>query len=206
MKSYPSIPSSVPSTGDQKLYVFDKLDGSNIRVEWTRKKGFVKYGTRTRLLDKTDLQFGEVPTLFEDNYAEIYQPLLHAQKTWQKAILFFEYHGEHSFAGNHHEADEKRLTLLDCAPYKKGILPPKEFLKIFEGVDHATLLLHGKVDSEFVCSVRDSTLEGMTFEGVIVKGLRCKTGPGMFKIKSQRWYDKLKGVCQDDLDLYNKLK
>lgn len=28
------------------IYAFDKLDGSNIRFEWSRKRGFYKFGTR----------------------------------------------------------------------------------------------------------------------------------------------------------------
>ena len=54
MKSYPTIPRQ-----NRRLnyaYVFDKLDGSNIRAEWNPKKGFYKFGSRTRLLG-TDQEF-----------------------------------------------------------------------------------------------------------------------------------------------------
>jgi len=45
MKSYPSIPGK--HTNGIPLTVFDKLDGSNIRAEWSKKRGFYKFGTRT---------------------------------------------------------------------------------------------------------------------------------------------------------------
>ena len=50
MKSYPSIPKF--SFGDIKLHTFDKLDGSNLRFEWTKKKGWYKFGTRSWLKKK----------------------------------------------------------------------------------------------------------------------------------------------------------
>ena len=47
MKQYPSISHDIRSV---QAYAFDKLDGSNIRAEWHPKKGFWKFGSRTRLL------------------------------------------------------------------------------------------------------------------------------------------------------------
>lgn len=67
MKTYPSIPRSTgQSFQEYDAYVFDKLDGSNLRFEWSRKKGWVKYGTRRRLFDTTDPVFGEAITLFHE--------------------------------------------------------------------------------------------------------------------------------------------
>ena len=57
MKEYPSILSAtdlLARSGDylgRPFVAFDKLDGSNIRAEWDRKKGWHRFGSRRRLLD-----------------------------------------------------------------------------------------------------------------------------------------------------------
>jgi hypothetical protein len=43
MKTYPSISRDIVG---QPIYAFDKLDGSNIRAEWSKKNGFHKFGSR----------------------------------------------------------------------------------------------------------------------------------------------------------------
>ena len=50
MKSYRSIPFANKIPENETFYVFDKLDGSNIRAEWNPKKGFYKFGSRSQLL------------------------------------------------------------------------------------------------------------------------------------------------------------
>lgn len=62
MKDYPSIPGSSKAP-QLPCIAFKKYDGSNIRAEWSKKRGWYKFGTRTQLIDKTDLVFGVVPDL-----------------------------------------------------------------------------------------------------------------------------------------------
>ena len=202
MKTYPSIPRSIRNG---VFYAFNKLDGSNIRAEWSHKKGFYKYGTRRRLLDPSDPVFGPSVALLEGSYAETLSETAKAQK-WERAVFYFEYVGPNSFAGSHDPEDDMGLFLIDVAPYKKGLLGPEEFLGLFSEVPHAELLFHGNIDDAFVRSVRESTLEGMSLEGVIVKGVPGKTGPGMFKIKSNAWLEALKSRCGEDEKLFEKLK
>jgi hypothetical protein len=60
MKEYPSIPSAADLLARSNDYLgrpfvaFDKLDGSNIRAEWDRKKGWHRFGSRRRLLDASE--------------------------------------------------------------------------------------------------------------------------------------------------------
>jgi len=61
MKEYPSIGKNVVG---EKIYAFDKLDGSQVRAEWNKKKKFYKFGTRTRLLDTNDEYWGEAHKLY----------------------------------------------------------------------------------------------------------------------------------------------
>lgn len=195
MKSYPSIPRTIRKDGP--FYVFDKLDGSNIRAEWSRKKGFCKFGTRKRLLDATDPLLGSAVQLIQDKYGEALGAIGKAQR-WEKAVFFFEFFGPSSFAGWHDPEEEKDVVLFDVSVHKKGMLGPKQFLKLFSELHIAEFLYHGNINETFIRSVRESTLEGMTFEGVIIKGVPDKQGPGMFKIKSEAWLEALKSKCKDE--------
>jgi hypothetical protein len=200
MKTYPSIPKDIPY--GQPIYAFDKLDGSNIRVEWSKKKGFHKFGTRKRLLGSDEDILGKAYTLIEDfdRLSNIF-----TKQRWQDVTLFFELHGDNSFAGWHDPSDDHELTLLDVSVYKKGMLPPKEFVKLFEDkVRTAPLLYAGNASHPFVEDVQNGTLEGMTYEGVVCKYL-LKNVHKMFKVKNQKWIDRLKDKCGDDVKLFEQL-
>lgn len=203
MKTYPSIDARIR---DGKYYVFDKLDGSNIRAEWSKKKGFYKFGTRRRLLDPFEKPFGKsVPLIMEleQQVSDIF-----SKERVDRAILFFEFHGENSSFGFHNEDDEFRVDLIDVSIYRKGIVEPKLFLKLFGDLPHAELLYHGNITSNLLKQIREGTLDRMTFEGVICKGkFKNKDySPIMFKIKNQAWYQALREHCQNDEELFEKLK
>lgn len=200
MKSYPSIPNTVVTS--YPIYAFDKIDGSNIRAEWTPKHGFNKFGTRKRLLGPDEKPFGEAIKLIQDNFSEELEKVFRKQR-WQKVIAFFEFWGDNSFAGNH-EDEPHRVTLIDVNPYKKGILPPKDFVKLFDKVDCARLIYHGKANSDFVYNVKHGLFGDMSPEGVVCKAL-VKKEIKMFKIKTYAWLNRLKKYCGDNMTLYNKL-
>lgn len=202
MKKYPSIP-KIPerksTSVDQPVYVFDKLDGSNIRVEWSKKKGFHKFGTRKRLLDPNDEMLGKACRLVDENLADVF-----IKNQWQDITAYFEYHGENSFAGRHNLNDNHRLTLIDVNVYKRGFVSPKEFYKQFRGFDVAELLYHGTIDQLFIDVVENGELEGMTFEGVVCKYSQKKVHK-MFKLKNRAWLKKLREFCGDDQEMFNRL-
>lgn len=203
MEIYPTIGTTV---SNEHIIAFDKLDGSNIRAEWTIKNGFTKFGTRRRLLGPTEEPLGEAIGLIQDEYAADLDKIFRKERL-QKVTAFFEFAGENSFAGLH-EDEEHSVTLFDIHVYKKGLLTAKDFLKMVEGkVRTAPILYEGKANADFIQSVRDSTLEGMTFEGVICKGsLDNRKRPNNFKLKSTAWLDKLKTKCGDDEAMFEKLK
>jgi hypothetical protein len=204
LETYPSIGRNVTN---EPIIAFDKLDGSNIRVEWSRKNGFTKFGTRTRLLDPNEKTFGEAIELFNNTHADILSEIFTKAKM-QKATAFLEFYGESSFAGFHNENEPHKVSLFDIHVYKTGMLTAKEFLKLVEGkVEIPNILYQGKVNSDFVAKVKNSELEGMTFEGVVCKGgLDNRRRPIMFKVKSQAWLDKLKNKYIDNPSMYEKLK
>ena len=205
VKSYPSI--SYGTESDLPVVVFDKLDGSNVRAEWTRKKGWHKFGTRTRLVDATDPVFGEVPNLIVEKYGNSLGRAL-ADKGYDRAMCFFEFHGPGSFAGMHNPAVQHTVTLFDVAPFAQGILDPELFLKLFGHLDMPAVLHQGTVTPELIDSVRNSTLTGMTFEGVVIKAKNDKKtkAPIMFKQKSKAWLDALRKHCGDNTDLFKALR
>lgn len=204
MKSYPSIP-SWSRAGGTPVYVFDKLDGSNVRCEVTRKGKIEKFGKKDGLLDEQTPHLIQAATLIPEKYGEDLCRLVRDQR-WEMATFYFEFWGPSSEFGWH--ADEPHtVTLFDCAPYKKGFLEPREFLKLCGHVDHARLLHVGNFTHEVAESVSNGTLDGMTFEGIVAKGaFDRKTGmPLMFKWKNLAWLKRLREKCGDNLALYNKL-
>ena len=207
MKEYPSIQKEVNK--DLSFYVFDKLDGSNIRATWSRKNGFYKYGSRHVLLDPNDKQnkLSIAPQLILDTYQEDATKILRDLRV-DSATLFFEFLGPQSFAGNHVEGDNFSVTLFDADLYKQGIMMPDTFLKSFGNLKIPKLLHHGKVNQELVNAVKASLLDEMTFEGVVCKARNPKKTlqPVMFKIKSQAWLTKLKNFCGEDADLFRRLE
>lgn len=203
MEQYPSIDTIVSGA---PIYAFDKLDGSNIRAEWNRKNGFYKFGTRRRLLDANEKPFGEAIELIQNKYSDDLERIFRKER-YEKVTAFFEFAGENSFAG-FHEDEEHDVTLFDIHVYKQGMLPPKEFLKLFyDRVDTTKMLYGGIANQPFIEKVRNSELEGMTFEGVVCKGgFDHRRQPITFKIKSYAWLNKLKVKYAGNQAMYEKLK
>lgn len=199
MKLYPSIPRSTgQSFREFDAYVFDKLDGSNIRAEWSRKRGWNKYGTRERLLDLTDPDFGEAIPIFEKTYADDLAKIA-KKEGWDGLTVFMEFWGHNSIAGWHLKGEQKHLTLFDANPYKKGILGPKEFLDLFGHLHTAKFLGKMRWTRGFVDRVWCGDIEGITLEGVV-----GKAGSGhdliMAKAKTAEWARRVKARCGEDAD------
>jgi hypothetical protein len=206
MEQYPKIPrfGEVDHSG-HVLYVFDKLDGSNVRAEWTRKGGFDKFGRRKALLDNANPFLPEARDLILAQYGDDLERVFKKAR-WSKVTVFFEFFGPSSFAGVH-LPEPHTVTLLDVRPFKQGILPPREFLKLFGHLEHPALLHQGKMEPEVVQAVRESTLKGMTFEGVVCKGqyIRKLGRPLMFKLKSQAWIGRVTELHKGNEKLLKEL-
>jgi hypothetical protein len=201
MKTYPTIPKKIQ---DVEVYAFDKLDGSNIRAEWSKKRGFYKYGTRKRLLDANEQPFGQAVELINDVYGQRLNRRFTDRK-FERAIAFFEFFGPNSFAGFHEEDDTFDVVLFDVAVYRKGIMPPKDFLNMVSGLKVPDLVHVGKADDSFIQQVRSGQHPKVTHEGVVCKYVVRKEQVGMFKIKTQDWLDSLKTKCGDDDKMFEKL-
>lgn len=197
MKQYPSIDGRIV---DLPIFAFAKYDGSQIRCEWDRKNGLHKFGSRKVLVGEDHAFLGQAQSLVLTKYDGLNK--VFRDRQFVKTTLFFEFYGPGSFAGVHIHDEEHTVTLFDVDVYKKGLLPPREFLDLWKktDVEHAELLYSGNPNSDFVKSVKDGTLPGMPFEGVVCKGPPLKRGflPMMFKLKSMAWIQKVKSLYGND--------
>lgn len=193
MKDYPSIPGS---TGQQfrdipNAVVFGKIDGSSMRSEWSRKRGWYKHGRRTGLLDDSNPQLALVPSLFDEKLAESLARIAHDAR-WLTLVVFYEFWGRASVAGLHAAADPKFLTVFDAAP-EGEMLGPTEFRKTFAGVvDTAPYLGTMHWTRGLVELIRRGELPGMPFEGAVGKMQLGRGGEIVrAKAKTQAWIDRV---------------
>src|ERR1700738_1895614 len=114
----------------QPFVAFDKLDGSNIRAEWDRKKGWHRFGSRRRLLDASHPLLGQAIQLILNGYGDGLPKAFMddpASRRPQEATAYFEFLGPHSFAGMHDPADlgvpanePFRVVLIDVNLHRRG--------------------------------------------------------------------------------------
>lgn len=189
MKEYPHIEGSSKAPLGEPCIAFVKYDGSNLRWEWNPKRGWHKYGTRTRLFDASDPIFGEAIELFQDTMGkELALRCKSLEKGLQRAVVFTEFFGPNSFCGIHETSDTKCLRLFDVNLYKRGIMKPREFKKNFGDLSYsAEIVYNGILSNDFIEDVRKGHYP--VVEGVVAKG-----DDYMCKIKTYAYLEKLKKV------------
>jgi hypothetical protein len=212
MKEYPSIPAAghllARSAEDylgRPFVAFDKLDGSNVRAEWDRKRGWHSFGSRRRLLDASQPLLGRAVRLILDGYGDglsrafTGDPVLGQP---QQATAYFEFFGPHSFAGQHDPevlgvpANEPlRVVLIDVNVHRRGLVSAEQFIERFGHLGIPRVVHRGVLSREFVADVRAGRFG--TAEGVILKG-----GEGhkrwMAKVKTTAYFRRLKSFFQGD--------
>jgi hypothetical protein len=194
MKSYPKIEYHNKGIFGQEVVAFDKLDGSNLRFEWSYKRGWYKFGTRLVMIDRSNEQFGQGIDIFLNKYGEELDKVFRTKyKKVESFVVFGEFLGENSFAGQHLESDKKDVTLFDINQYKRGFINPNEFLKNFGHLDIPKIVYQGKYNNDLITTIRDNK---ELKEGVIVKGQNKTKNGGeevwMVKIKTNDWLKKVK--------------
>jgi hypothetical protein len=177
---------------------FDKLDGSNIRVKYTQKKGFCLFGSRTQLIDETHPHLGKSISLFKENCEQPLSKVI--KKLWpdeREIIVFGEFIGEKSFAGIHQTDDKHKLVIFDVLIGHKNrkFLLPQEFIKILgEVVEIPRIIYSGNLTDDFIKRVREGEFD--VFEGVVCKGTirrgDYRGGVWSAKIKTNKYIDLLK--------------
>jgi hypothetical protein len=175
VKEYPKIPAYVKFLG-QECTAFYKHDGSNLRVEMSKKRGWYKWGTRHRLFNASDPEYGCAIDIFEKKYAEPLEKLIRDNfPRLEGAMAFMEFRGPHSFGGQHEPKtlnvpnnDPKDVILFDVNITKKGFVSPKKFIKTFGSLHIPEVIYQGVLDEDFVKKVREKHFP--VDEGVVCKG------------------------------------
>lgn len=194
MKDYPSIPRAMGQSFREipNAFVFDKLDGTSMRSEWNRKRGWYKHGLRHTRVDESNTLsfFAEGPVLFMERLAEPLAKIARDAR-WQSCIVYYEYWGQKSLAGFHEQDDPKFLTLFDAAADGDDILPPGDFRKLFDDdVPTARFLGRTNWTRGYIDLVRQGQVEGVTSEGVVAK-LATRGETVRAKAKTQTWIDRI---------------
>jgi hypothetical protein len=194
MKQYHSIPYYNQVPFGINCYAFDKLDGSNVRFEFSKKRGWYKFGTRTQMISESDPNFGLAIPLFLEKYGDDLESVFRKKySNIESFVVFGEFFGENSFAGQHVTSDKKDIVIFDINLYKRGFIKPDEFLDNFGHTDIPELVYKGVYDLELIHEIRNSNLK----EGVICKGVRKTKGDEliwMTKIKTNEWLQKVKAL------------
>ncbi len=200
MKAYPQIQAFKGPMPE--CLAFHKYDGSNLRFQWDRKKGWWQFGTRTRLLTTDDAEYGAAIPMFLSLMAEPLERKFKDNKhlACTEAIAYCEWFGPNSFAGQHDVAtlqmlgfdvkdnDPKRLVLFDVNLHKKGFVGPHRFVEQFSDMPIPPVVYHGDLTEQFVEDVREGKYP-------VGEGVVCKGGEGhklwMCKVKTFKYRDEL---------------
>lgn len=191
------------------IYAFDKLDGSNIRIEYSHKRGFYKFGTRKQMINEKTEHFGFTVNLFLEKYNESLSKIF-SSKQYRNVLSFVCYAelvGTNSAFGQHDFLNDKfDIILFDIDQYKKGFVPPKQFIDDFGNTGIPRVVYTGNLNKEFVERVKVN--EFRLSEGVVCKG-QIKTRKGVpqlyyCKIKTNDWFERLR--LKDALLFENEIK
>jgi hypothetical protein len=199
MKEYPKTYGLDDKYIDQPCLAFYKYDGSNLRFEYSKKsKKWYKFGTRRRLFDKNDPDYGCAIPLFMEKYSEPLAKVFHDTKEWKSSdymIAYAEFLGPCSFSGKHEPLDPKTVVLIDVDIHRRGFVAPRDFVDRYGHCDIAKVVYEGPLTMDFFNDVRNGGKYDL-FEGVM-----CKGGSGhdiwMCKIKTLSYLDKLKKLYGD---------
>jgi hypothetical protein len=208
MKDYPEIPG--PSKAPQgPCIAFHKYDGSNLRFEWSKKRGWYKAGIRSGLIDASHPDFGCALHAFQEQQAEGIEKVLRDNKNYigiQNVVVFCEFLGPSSFAGWHDWKEPKELILFDVDIIKKGFVLPRDFLKDFGHLRIAEPVYEGNFNKEFVEKVKDGHFP--VGEGVVAKGVLASKNPvhGLWraKVKTKAWLAELAKRVQENPKFFGK--
>jgi hypothetical protein len=208
MKTYPSLGYWNNAPFGESCIGFKKLDGSNMRFEWSKKRGWYKVGSRTELISERHPVLGASIPIFYEKYADkLDQIFMKNRKVTQganKVIVFCEFFGPNSFAGWHDPNDEKDLVLFDVHVFKRGFVKPREFIKYFSEVGIPEVKYDGIYTPELVKDVRAGKY-GEFEEGLVVKGTTKKDNTWMVKLKTDWWLSEIKNRGDEEKISYSSL-
>lgn len=190
MLQYPSILGWKKAPIGKPCVAFYKYDGSNLRWEYSPKQGWNKFGTRRTMFDKNTPLYNQAIEQFVDEIGPVVvESTNHAfGRKVERITAFTEFYGSSSFAGFHEQDEPKTLKLFDVFVFKKGFIPPKQFVKLFSKHDWcAEVVYEGNMSREFIEDVRNGKYP--VYEGVI-----CKGDDWTAKIKTLEFLNRLRNT------------
>lgn len=206
--AYPKIPDTLNCPLRQCI-AFEKYDGTNIHWTFQPGEGWLDYGVRR---DRYSINTSGVKA-FEEAHPE----LAGAHKLWdqdekleeflnsnpkyntaKEIIVFTEYFGPNSFAGQHNPKDDKQLVIFDIHVNGK-VIPPEEFIEDFKQFNIARVVFKGKFTGQLFVDVRKGKYD--VKEGVVVKGV-VSDQVYMAKIKTEAYMERLKNQFKDNWKEY----
>lgn len=222
MKHYDTI-SRIQDDGTllgEMVWAYNKLDGQNFCVKYNpRGHKYGPYGSRKRLVDATDDQFGECVKFFENSCYRDELTKIVKENSGKKGLFtgveeitfYFEWYGDNSFAGVHVPGDQMHLALIDVFLKKKGYIEPEPFYELFgknSNIETPELIYRGPLTQEFIESIRnnwdtDTPKYPNVKEGVVCRRSTLMKGQRMpkVKIKTKRWIEELhKRYTEDKWD------
>lgn len=200
--AYPKIPDETNCPLKQCI-AFEKLDGTNLHWTWNSIDGWVSFGTRRDQFAFTDDGINEfnqahtnlqgAPWLFKWEISPGLDDMFHAVQA-KKVVLFTEWWGKKSFAGQHERADTMFLTPFDVEIDGK-MLPPISFINMFVNYVIPKVVYRGKYTGQLIEDIRNGKYA--VNEGVVIKGM-VKDQVYMTKVKTKAYMEKLKIQFKDN--------
>lgn len=195
----------------EEIAAYNKLDGQNICVKYSpRKKVFDQFGSRKRVFDETDEQFGDAVCWFNNScYPDLLRQIVtdNSKKRGlfqgvDEVTFYFEWYGEHSFAGVHVPGDELKLALIDVFLKKKGYIEVKPLEELFyshKEIISPELIYRGKLTKEFIRDIQENDWTDpackypQVKEGVVCRRTTLMKGQRLPKVKfkTKWWMDEL---------------
>ena len=195
----------------EEIAAYNKLDGQNICVKYSpRKKVFDQFGSRKRVFDETDEQFGDAVCWFNDScYPDLLRQIVtdNSKKRGlfqgvDEVMFYFEWYGDHSFAGVHVPGDELKLALIDVFLKKKGYIEVKPLEELFyshKEIISPELIYRGKLTKEFIRDIQENDWTDpackypQVKEGVVCRRTTLMKGQRLPKVKfkTKWWMDEL---------------
>lgn len=210
--AYPKIPSTANCLLKQCI-AFEKLDGTNMHFVYQQVPGttighFYYHGTRRNRYsfsaeDRNAFKekHGELADVF-DCHLELFLDMeqffgKHSEfKHSNKIVLFMEYCGEKSFAGQHDSTDDTKTLYLIDAEVDGEMLPPEKFLTEFAvwKPQMPKVIYKGKYSGRLVEDIRSGKYS--VKEGAVIKGI-VDSKTYMVKVKTNKYMEKLKESFSD---------
>jgi hypothetical protein len=191
----------------EEIAAYNKLDGQNICIKYSPKtKKFDQFGSRKRVFDENDEQFGDAVKWFKNSiYPQLLSQIV-TDNSKKKGLFqgvdeitfYFEWYGENSFAGVHVPGEELKLALIDVFLKKKGYIEVKPLEELFyshKEIISPELIYRGKLTKDFIKDIQENDWTDpaakypQVKEGVVCRRTTLMKGQRLPKVKYKtKWW------------------